>query len=158
MESWSKWVSLLFRYGTWERCSDMAPSTSAKADKLRLMKDVSLRTDPVTPDMPSAQEKKTEQWEQAQLQASRHLDIQYTSHTEVLIIFWSDSTRSTSFYFNTFTRGESWHWQHGTNPLKIKQNLFQLNWPFPPTTYRDTQGPFFLRGGITAMERKDRHA
>lgn len=50
--SWRKWVSLLFRYGTWPRRSARAPRTSARAARLRLMNEVSLRADPVTPDTP----------------------------------------------------------------------------------------------------------
>lgn len=59
-ESWSRCVSLLFRYGTWGRCSAIAPRTSARADKLRLIHDVSLSAAPVTPDMPNTVQKR--QW------------------------------------------------------------------------------------------------
>lgn len=52
MESCSRWVSLLFRYGMWPRCSDKAPKTSASAARLRLMNEVSLSARPVTPDIP----------------------------------------------------------------------------------------------------------
>jgi hypothetical protein len=52
MESWSRWVSLLFRYGTWLRCSDKAPRTSARAERLRLIDEVSLSAEPVTPEAP----------------------------------------------------------------------------------------------------------
>ena len=53
IESCRRCVNRLFLYGMWGRCSARAPSTSASADRLLLMKDASLRAVPVTPETPN---------------------------------------------------------------------------------------------------------